>query len=192
MRRMTGKIIVGLFLFGLPLGAREKPKEKYGVIFLLSQKLICYEDGKEVYRTRISTGRRWHGKNWLKYKESYPVLWKDPAGAKSRSKMDNKHEKYNVSTPWKIILSREAQHLVRLHEFVSVPRQPASHGCIRVPKGKGKWLYDWVEPKKTRFYFRLWQAPKPGTTLVMKQLPELKMEPPSFKPTSDDRPRFTF
>lgn len=138
-------------------GATAKPPKSIK-IYLPSQILVCYEGDKEVYRTRCSTGRLWGYKGKTKYRSVYHVLSKDPRGAKARSVKRGKGG-YNASTPWKIRLCDEPKHLVRIHDFISVPKRPASHGCVRVPKGKGKWIYDWVNVG-TPVYFTLEKAPK--------------------------------
>jgi lipoprotein-anchoring transpeptidase ErfK/SrfK len=106
--------------------------------------LYCYEDDNIVYKTRVSTGARWGWKTETRYRKEYHVLSKDPAARYARSIKRGKNG-YDVATPWKIVLCNEPKHLVRIHEFKSVPRSPASHGCIRVPSKKGKWIYKWVD-----------------------------------------------
>lgn len=176
MTKKFGRIVFFIFAsLGIIQGtsAEEIKKTKRIDIYLLSQILICQEDGKEVYRTRVSTGRGWHSKKRKEYRDCYPVIRKDPRGAKARCIVKGKHG-YNSPTPWKILLCNAKGHLVRLHEYHSVPRRPASNGCIRVPRGMGKWIYQWVD-LGTPVYTHLEEAPHPK--------PKLKPKKPSAPPS---------
>ena len=165
--------------------AADIPKKgKSVVVYLPSQQEICYQNGEEVFRTRCSTGRTWGHKGKTKYRQIYHVIGKDSRGAKSRSRKLRKDGsvEYDVSTPWKVMLCNETGHLVRNHEYHSVPSAPASHGCIRVPKGKGKWIYQWVEVG-TPYYFVLERAPKKGVSKPIESLsPPVKIEPKIYPP----------
>ncbi|MDO8686681.1 MAG: L,D-transpeptidase [Candidatus Berkelbacteria bacterium] len=188
-------VTVGLLLIVIGVARseeakKEKPKiEKVINVYLPSQISIYRENGEEVCRQRISTGRGWtligksKGKK-KKYRTEYTVLYKDPRGAKSRSVKKDKNGKviYNVLTPWKFGFCQEKDNLLNFHEYFSVPSYAASHGCVREKKGEGKFLYDKVEVKKTKIRFFDTKAPeKPKTT--PKQKPEPKTEPKQTPPS---------
>ena len=161
-----------------PVKKESKKPEKSIKIYLPSQVLVCYEGDQEVYRTRISSGKNWGYIGKTKYRKVYSVLGKDPAGKKARSIKRGKGG-YNASTPWKIRLCDEPGHLVRIHDFNSVPKRPASHGCIRVPAGKCKWIYMWVNVGMP-IYFTLEKEPeKPKAQIVPKK--EKKSETATLK-----------
>jgi lipoprotein-anchoring transpeptidase ErfK/SrfK len=46
--------------------------------------------------------------------------------------------------PWSV----QVDGNVFIHGFTSVPRRPASHGCIRMPMTGGnpaRWFYQWID-----------------------------------------------
>jgi lipoprotein-anchoring transpeptidase ErfK/SrfK len=52
---------------------------------------------------------------------------------------------HNAPMPWSV----QVRGHVFIHGFTSVPRYPASHGCIRLPLDEGnpaKFFYEWIEP----------------------------------------------
>ncbi len=98
-----------------------------------TQMLRAYDGDKLVLETRVSTG---------KWDKSTPN-GEFNAGYKERMHYSRLFE--NAPMPYSVHVTDN----VFIHGFSSVPRHPASHGCIRVPLGKGnpaKQFYDWVEP----------------------------------------------
>jgi lipoprotein-anchoring transpeptidase ErfK/SrfK len=97
-----------------------------------TQTLRAYDGDKLYLETRVSTG---------KWDRSTPN-GQFQAGDKfrmHRSRLFN-----DAPMPFSV----EVTGNVFIHGFSSVPRWPASHGCIRVPLGDGnpaKQFYDWVE-----------------------------------------------
>jgi len=98
-----------------------------------TQTLRAYEGDKLILETHVSTGK-WDGSTpngqfaaGDKYRMHYSRLF------------DNAPMPYSV----------EVTGNVFIHGFGSVPRWPASHGCIRVPLDAGnpaKQFFEWVEP----------------------------------------------
>ena len=188
---MATLVLIVLLMLAVSLQAAKSPvPQKSIVIYLLSQSLACYEDDQIVYTTRISSGRDWHNSERMRYKETYWIISLDGRGAKARCRIPGQ---YDCPTPWKMLLSESPNSpqgkLIRLHEFNSVPGRPASHGCIRIPEGKGKPIYEWVkaslpipvhiklvnaskQAKKTK----LEPSPKPTVKILSKQQP--KRTPP--------------
>jgi ankyrin repeat protein len=94
------------------------------VVSLSEQHATLYEDGEESLKTRISTGKKGY---------------RTPPG---EYVITNKHRRwrsnlYPADMPYFLRLSGSA---MGLHEGV-VPRQPASHGCIRVPRPAAQNLF---------------------------------------------------
>lgn len=174
-------VLVVLFVLAVSLQAANSPvprPKKSIVIYLLSQSLACYENDRIVYTTRICTGRGWHNAKRKRYKDNYWMLALDGRGAKARCVVRGK---YNCSTPWKMLLSESPKglqgKLIRLHEFNSVPRRPASHGCIRLPKGKGKPIYEWAKGDlPVPIHIKLAKAPKQVKKAKPKPPPKLTVE----------------
>jgi lipoprotein-anchoring transpeptidase ErfK/SrfK len=96
---------------------------------LSTQQLEAYEGDFLVFSSHVSTGKE--GK-------------RTPAGEyivgpKSRihySKLYN-----NAPMPWSVQINGN----IFIHGYKSVPKRPASHGCIRMPITAAHWLYRWVE-----------------------------------------------
>jgi lipoprotein-anchoring transpeptidase ErfK/SrfK len=96
------------------------------------QMLRAYEDDRLVFETRISTGR------WDRSTPNGQFA----AGWKHRMHYSKLY--HNAPMPYSVQVSGN----VFIHGFSSVPRRPASHGCIRLPLSGGnpaKRFYEWVE-----------------------------------------------
>jgi len=93
---------------------------------LLDRQLALYvEDGQVVRVLHVSSGQSGFGTPTGTYRiqRKYTRDWSVP---------------YSVWLPW-------AQYFVggvAFHEAASVPVTPASHGCVRIPAGDARWLYD--------------------------------------------------
>lgn len=93
---------------------------------LLDRQVALYIENNQVVRTlHISSGQSGFATPTGTYKilRKYPRDWSVP---------------YSVWLPY-------AQYFVggvAFHEAASVPVTPASHGCVRIPNGDAKWLYD--------------------------------------------------
>ncbi len=95
------------------------------------QELRAYQGDLLVMKTHVSTGRRGHG---------------TPSGSFSAYNKERMHYSrlYNdAPMPWAV----EIDGNVFIHGYPSVPKHPASHGCIRMPlrgKNAARWFYHWV------------------------------------------------
>ncbi len=93
---------------------------------LLDRQLVLYiEDGTVVRTLHVATGA---------------AGFETPIGRFSvfRKEVNSWSVPYKVWLPW-------ASYFVggvAFHESPDVPAQPASHGCVRVPRYDAKWLYD--------------------------------------------------
>lgn len=97
------------------------------------QLLRAYQGDRVVAETRVSTGRRGHTTPSGEFK----------AGPeKSRMRYSRKYD--NSPMPWSV----QVYGGVFMHGYRSVPKYPASHGCIRLPlwgDNPAKWLWHWVD-----------------------------------------------
>lgn len=115
------------------LRAVVKPGEKRVEINLTTQSLTAYQGERVLLETPISSGRRGY---------STPTGSFTAGPAKYRMHYSTLYD--NSPMPWSIQVSGN----IFIHGYHSVPRRPASHGCIRVPLKDGnpaKWLFEWIE-----------------------------------------------
>ena len=155
-------ILVSWVSYSLLFGAERKaraqaaglPTEgKYFVIDLEDQKINRYEGLRLIDSSRISSGRGWHSVagGRKSYPDEYLIVRK--GGANGRCRIPGR---YDVATPYKYGFSpKTGRYGVLMHGYHSVPRRPASHGCIRLPIKYAKLIHPWVEPGKTKVFIRL-------------------------------------
>lgn len=101
---------------------------------LTKQQLSAWEGNRLVLQTHISSGR---------YRNSTPVG--EFTAGPYKAEMHHSKKYNNAPMPWSVQLSGH----VFIHGFSSVPKYPASHGCIRMPLDGGnpaKFFYEWVDP----------------------------------------------
>lgn len=107
--------------------------DKHVVIDKTTQTLRAYEGDRLVLETRVSTG---------KWDRSTPN-GQFTVGVKDRMHYSKLYQ--NAPMPYSVQVNGN----VFVHGFSSVPRFPASHGCIRVPLDNGnpaKQFFEWVDP----------------------------------------------
>jgi hypothetical protein len=95
------------------------------------QSLTVYDGAEVVARTKVSTGKAGHT---------------TPNGIFSVLEKKKYHESNIYSAapmPW---MQRLTWSGIALHESNSVPRYPASHGCVRMPADFARELYKMTEP----------------------------------------------
>jgi lipoprotein-anchoring transpeptidase ErfK/SrfK len=96
------------------------------------QMLRAYEGERLVFESRVSTG---------KWDRSTP---NGQFQASSKQRMHYSKLYHNAPMPYSV----EVTGNVFIHGFSSVPRRPASHGCIRLPldgDNPAKRFYEWIE-----------------------------------------------
>jgi lipoprotein-anchoring transpeptidase ErfK/SrfK len=135
MQRLFCFVLLGVVLRAsaqTPAPAEEKPAPpaKRVEVDKTHQVLRAYEGDRLVLQSRISTGK------WDKSTPNGQFT----AGYKERMHYSKLFE--NAPMPYSV----EVDGNVFIHGFSSVPRHPASHGCIRMPIDAAKRFYDWVEP----------------------------------------------
>jgi hypothetical protein len=97
------------------------------------QILRAYQGDRLVAETRVSTGRKGH---------TTPSGNFTAGPEKSRLRYSKKYD--NAPMPWSV----QIYGGVFMHGYRSVPRRPASHGCIRLPlwgENPARWLWNWVD-----------------------------------------------
>lgn len=106
--------------------------EKFVEISIKHQTLRAWQGPFLVLETNVSTGKRGHTTPTGKFT------------AKTRECM-RYSRKYNDSPmPWSVQIFGD----IFIHGYTSVPRYPASHGCVRMPmwgENAAKKFWEWVE-----------------------------------------------
>lgn len=102
-------------------------------VSLKQQTLRAWQGERLVMETPISSGRKG---------------FRTPSGSFKagpyKSRMHYSRLYNNSPMPWSVQVNGH----VFIHGYSSVPRYPASHGCIRMPLWGGnaaRWFYDWVK-----------------------------------------------
>jgi hypothetical protein len=109
------------------------------------QELRAYQGDLLVLDTHVSTGRKGHG---------------TPSGdfeAHRKERMHYSHIYEDSPMPWAVQIHGN----IFVHGFTSVPKRPASHGCIRVPlKGKNaaRFFWHWVSIGTPVVVDNMWSA----------------------------------
>lgn len=107
--------------------------EKRVMINKADQRLRAYQGDRLVMETRVSTGRRGF---------TTPSGTWTAGPEKSRMRYSRKYD--NSPMPWSI----QIHGGYFMHGYPSVPKRPASHGCIRLLLRHGnpaKWLWHWID-----------------------------------------------
>ena len=100
------------------------------VIDKSSQVLRAYEGNQMVFQSRVSTGKP--GK-------------RTPSGtfrARGKERMRYSSRYHNAPMPYSVHLGGH----YFIHGFSSVPKYPASRGCIRLPVGAAREFFAWINP----------------------------------------------
>ena len=108
------------------------PGEKRVEISLHGQNLKAWQGQRLVLDCRISSGRR----------GSTPAGNFRAGPYKARMHYSSRYD--NAPMPWSVQIHGH----VFIHGFRSVPRYPASHGCIRLPLSEGnpaKFFFEWID-----------------------------------------------
>ncbi len=107
--------------------------EKWVEISIDDQWLRAFQGNRLVMETNVSTGKPGH---------RTPTGTFKAGPEKSRMRYSRLYD--NSPMPWAIQINGN----VFIHGYKSVPRYPASHGCVRMPytgKNAAKNLFEWIE-----------------------------------------------
>lgn len=110
-----------------------RQSEKRVVINKKEQLLRAFQGDRVVLETRVSTGRRGY---------TTPSGTWAAGPEKSRLRYSRKYD--NAPMPWAVQVTGG----YFMHGYTSVPKRPASHGCIRLPLwgvNPAKWLWHWID-----------------------------------------------
>lgn len=121
----TGRVSVGQKTFAIRLGNQHVEINKS------EQELRAYQGDLLVFRTHVSTGRKGHTTPSGQFF----------AGRKERIHYSRLYD--DAPMPWAV----QVDGNVFIHGYTSVPRRPASHGCIREPlrgRNAARWFWHWV------------------------------------------------
>lgn len=102
-------------------------------VSVANQRLRAYQGGSLVLETPVSTGRAGH---------------RTPTGAFTAGPIKARMHRSGLYNGAAMPYSVQVNGNIFIHGFGSVPRYPASHGCIRVPLDNGnpaRWFYEWVD-----------------------------------------------
>ncbi len=124
------------------------PPPKRVVVDKARQELIAYEGETEVLRSHVSTGRMGR---------------RTPSGSYTAGYKQRMHRSrlYN-NAPMPFSVQFNGNYFI--HGFTSVPKQPASHGCIRMPldgDNPAKRFYEWAETGMPIEVIGEWAPPPP-------------------------------
>ncbi|MHA3770518.1 L,D-transpeptidase [Verrucomicrobiota bacterium sgz303538] len=100
------------------------------VIDKSSQVLRAYEGNRLVFQSRVSTGKP--GK-------------RTPSGtfrARGKQRMHYSRRYHNAPMPYSVHLGGH----YFIHGFSSVPKYPASRGCVRMQVGAAREFFGWISP----------------------------------------------
>jgi hypothetical protein len=123
-------------------------EDKRVEVNLLSQSMVCKEDGREAYFCRISTGGKWD-------KDGNPSEdWATPPGAHTIwRKLISVHMTggttgggYDLSgIGWTTLFSSNgvAIHSTFWHNSYGIPK---SHGCVNAQPEDARWVWRWTNP----------------------------------------------
>lgn len=103
------------------------------VINKTEQKLRAFQGDRLIIETRVSTGRRGY---------TTPNGTWSAGPEKSRMRYSRKYD--NSPMPWAV----QIWNGYFMHGYPSVPKRPASHGCVRLLVREGnpaKWIWHWID-----------------------------------------------
>ena len=125
--------MIRIFWSVLALTALLSASHKKIFVNLDEQRFDAYENGKQVFGARISSGKKGHEtptgtfKVLQKDRNHRSNLWPKPDGG--------------ARMPYMLRISWSG---VAMHQGY-VPNHPASHGCIRVPRRAARNLFKWAD-----------------------------------------------
>jgi lipoprotein-anchoring transpeptidase ErfK/SrfK len=106
--------------------------EKFVEISIAEQRMRAWQGSYLVLETPVSTGRRGYATPRGKFK------------AHTRERMRYSRLYDNSPMPWSVQINGH----IFIHGYKSVPRHPASHGCIRMPlwgENPARKFWEWVD-----------------------------------------------
>lgn len=113
-----------------------KPQKKI-VIDIAKQVLTAYEDDVPIFQFNCSTGRS----GWTTPKGVWPI--------REKRRYNRALPQFGGSPiPFSLrldVVQNGRRRLIAIHAYHSVPRRPASHGCVRLSHKNAETLFNWAE-----------------------------------------------
>lgn len=129
---MSYRLVFGLGLAFVLVGSAHAGQSKSLAIVVSrdTQSLAVYDGDKVIATSNVSTGKPGHA---------------TPTGIFTIIEKKKYHESNLYDSAPMPFMQRITWSGVALHESKSVPRRPASHGCVRLPHGFAKELFSMTE-----------------------------------------------
>lgn len=123
-------------------------EEKQVVINLARQSLSCFENGREVFYTRISSGARFDAQgnpvdNWSTPVGAHPIWRKIISLHMSGGTTGGGYDLPGIGWTSLFVGNGVAIHSTFWHNNYGVPM---SHGCINARPQDAKWIFRWTAP----------------------------------------------
>jgi hypothetical protein len=130
--------------------------DKWIEINLYEQTLAAYEGNRLVYATLVSSGLP----QWETPQGLFQIRLKVKQ-AKMSGREGYSDYYFLEDVPWSMYFyGGYALHGAYWHDKFGLRH---SHGCVNLPPGDAKWLFDWATPATKSGNFTLATAEKPGT-----------------------------
>lgn len=134
-----------------PISPNIPQHRKHIAVNLSQQELMCFEEGREVFRTRISSGipdtrPRANGIPTITPSGDFFIEVKTPLRHMGQGSLVADLEAYELpGVPWVSFFTSTgvAFHGTYWHADFGRPR---SHGCINMRPAEAKWLFRWTAP----------------------------------------------
>lgn len=156
-----------------PIHPRVKPKDKLILILLEDQMLFAYENGKEVFQTLISTGKR----GWETPKGEFFICYKRLERRMQGMDPGEKRGYYDArGVPWCLYFTWRG-HAIHGANWHNDFGRAVSHGCVNLPldfredlgMNPAQWLFRWSTPRFTLEDVVVFSNPRnPGTKIIIK------------------------
>lgn len=133
-----------------PISPDISPDRKHIYVDLTAQELVCTEDDRTVFATRIATGTTWYDLDNKPHDfhtptGTFPVLMK--RASRHMVGGESINDRYDLpGVPWCTFItwSGVAIHGTYWHNDYGHKR---SHGCINVTNDAAKWIFRWTLPE---------------------------------------------
>jgi len=161
-----------------PIHRGVNPAKKLILISLKEQMLVAYEEGREVFRTLVSTGKKSYETPTGIFSVIYKRLERRMQGA----------DYDTPGVPYCLFFTKRGHAIHGAnwhHNFGS----PVSHGCINLPldskedigMSPAEWLFRWSTPIFTLSDIVVRSTPNnPGTTIKIEYNPTFSLKPQSI------------
>ncbi len=134
-----------------PLSPEVPPHRKRIEVRLGDQELLCFEEERLVFRTRISSGipdsrPRDNGIPPITPSGRFFIEVKMPVRHMGNGELTPSLDAYELpGVPWVSFFTETgvAFHGTYWHNDFG---RPKSHGCVNMPNAEAKWLYRWTQP----------------------------------------------